>query len=88
VLAVLTTSADRPHDWLAAGQAVQHVLLTAATDWVFADIDSQALEVEPLRWQLAHDLHLTAAVQLVFALGHASVAPLTPRRPVAAVLRG
>jgi len=87
VLAVLTTQADRPHDWLAAGQALEAVLLTAATDWVFADIDSQALEVEQLRRQLAHDLHLTGAVQLVFALGHAPVARLTPRRPVAAVLR-
>lgn len=87
VLAVITTQADRPGDWLAAGQALQSVLLTAATDWVFADIDSQALEVEQLRRQLAHDLHLTGAVQLVFALGHAPVARLTPRRPVAAVLR-
>lgn len=86
VLAILCTSADAPADWLTAGRALQHVLLLAASAWVFADIDSQALEDKGLRRSLARQLHLPGTPQLLFALGHAGVAPLTPRRPVEEVL--
>ena len=42
--AVLTTPGDTAADWLRAGQALQRLLLRAATRWVFASLQTQPLE--------------------------------------------
>jgi nitroreductase len=80
--AVLTTAADRPVDWLRAGQALHRLLLHAASNWVFATIHTQPLEIAPIRAALRTQLHLSGVTQMLLQLGRAGVAPLTPRRPV------
>jgi nitroreductase len=85
VLAVLTTKADGPADWLAAGQALGHVLLQATVDDVVASFLNQPVEVEELRGEVAA-LAGGGAPQLVLRLGFvAGKVPPTPRRPVADV---
>jgi nitroreductase len=49
VVCLLATSANEPADWVAAGQALQRVLLRAATCGVAAALHSQPLEVPQLR---------------------------------------
>jgi hypothetical protein len=49
VVCLLTTGADRPADWVNAGQALQRVLLTSATCGVAAALHSQPLELPWLR---------------------------------------
>ena len=44
VTAVLFTPGDSEEDWLHAGQALQRLLLHAATQWVFACLNTQPLE--------------------------------------------
>jgi hypothetical protein len=85
-VAVLTTERDVQVDWLQAGQALERVLLTAAEHWVFAALDSQLVEVPPLRAELRRELRITGYPQMVLRLGYASDAQTTPRRAVAEVL--
>ncbi len=86
--AVLTTTTDGPADWLRAGQALQRLLVTAASHWVFASLSSQAVEWDPARQMLRHALHLTGFPQLVLQFGRAHTAAPTPRRPVSDLLSG
>ncbi|MEU5609176.1 Acg family FMN-binding oxidoreductase [Streptomyces sparsogenes] len=48
-VALLWTSYDRPEDWLRAGQALQHVLLTATVHGVRTSLLHQAMEWPDLR---------------------------------------
>lgn len=80
--AVLLTPGDAPGDWLAAGAALQHALLVAAQQWVFARVHSQPLQLPDLRARLTDRLALPGAAQMLLTLGHAHEAPTTPRRPV------
>ncbi|MFJ9863827.1 Acg family FMN-binding oxidoreductase [Streptomyces sp. NPDC101165] len=48
-VALLWTSHDRPQDWLGAGQALQHVLLTATVHGVRTSLLHQAMEWPDLR---------------------------------------
>jgi nitroreductase len=84
--AVLVTSADTRADWLRAGQALQRLLLHAASAWVFAALSSQALESGPLRDMVRTGLALPGAPQMVLQLGRAHTAEATARRPVSQVL--
>lgn len=85
-VALLTTAADGPGDWLRAGLALQHVLLRAAVDWAFAALYSQPLEYvelrELMRWESADG----AYPQMLLRLGYAGYAPTTPRRSVRELL--
>ncbi|HEU4423359.1 MAG TPA: nitroreductase [Pilimelia sp.] len=80
--AVLTTGGDTPADWLRAGQALHRLLLRAASEWVFASLHTQALELVPIRAAIRAQLRLPGAPQMLLQLGRARIAPLTPRRPV------
>lgn len=88
--AALLTSADRPADWLRAGQALYRVLLTAAAGGVQASLHSQPFGVESLRRAVQEVLTGGAQPQLLLQFGHPTgpdaVGPATPRRPVADVL--
>ena len=42
--AALLTQGDSERDWLLAGQALQRLLLHAASQWVFARLNTQPLE--------------------------------------------
>ena len=48
-LAVLSMHFGGRLDWLRAGQALNRVLVHAATSWVFAALNSQPMESPPLR---------------------------------------
>jgi hypothetical protein len=79
--AVLLTAADRRADWLRAGQALQRLLLHAASAWVFASLYTQPLE-NPLTRELIRDqLRLRGDPQMLLQFGHAVSTASTPRRP-------
>ena len=80
-LAVLVTDGDGLADWVAAGQALQRMLLRAAAGWVFATYATAPLEVPYLRQALRDTLLLREYPQMVFELGHANSAHATPRLP-------
>ena len=44
VTAILVTSGDHEEDWLRAGQALQRLLLRAASRWVFASLQTESLQ--------------------------------------------
>jgi nitroreductase len=83
---ILTTPADTPIDWLNAGQALQRVLLHAASAWVFASLTSEPLESRAIRAMLGRELGLMGSPQMVLQLGRAHTAEATARRPVDEVL--
>ena len=79
--AVLTTPGDAAADWLWAGQALQRLLLRAATRWVFASLQSQPLESPSLRGEVRDLLGLAGQPQMLLQFGRANTALATPRRP-------
>ncbi len=86
VTAVLSTSGDGAEDWLHAGQALQRVLLRAATQWVFASLNTQPLEDAVTRRRIADCLALPGAPQMLLALGISRTARAVGRRPAADVI--
>lgn len=81
--AVLITRADEPADWLKAGQALDRLLLHAASRWVFARLQSEPLESPRLRAEIRSRLCLSGVPQLLLQFGRANIAPATARRPAA-----
>jgi len=79
--AVLLTSGDRRVDWLRAGQALQRVLLHAASKWVFASMYTQPLEDLVTRTLIRDRLALPGNPQMVLQFGPAVSAASTARRP-------
>jgi nitroreductase len=87
VLAVLGTRDDTRASWIAAGQALQQVLLTAAVDGAQASYLNQPVEVPALRARVAELAGHAGEAQLVLRLGYADAAlPAAPRRPLDDVL--
>lgn len=86
VLAVLGTHADLPPLWLAAGQALDHVLLRAAAEGVGASYLNQPIELPELRPGVAEILETDGHPQLLLRMGYAPRVRPTPRRPVEEVL--
>ena len=85
-LAVLSTNEDHPKAWLAAGQALQRVLLRACAEGVRASFLNQPVQVSSLRGELAQAAGSTGVPQLVLRLGYVFHAKATPRRSVEALL--
>jgi nitroreductase len=83
VMAVLFTTADAQEDWLCAGQALYRLLLHAATQWVFASLNSQPLEDPATRTLIRDRLSLPGVPQMLLALGVSRTAHPTARRPAA-----
>lgn len=81
--AVLTTAGDTVADWLRAGQALDRLLLHAASRWVFASLQSQPLEVPRHRAQIRTQLGLSGYPQMILQFGRANMAAPTARRPQA-----
>ncbi|GAA3561337.1 nitroreductase [Nonomuraea rosea] len=82
VVTLLTTSGDTREEWIAAGQALQRVLLHACAHGVSAAFHTQALEMHHLREFLRQELCSGQYPQMVMRLGitfddHAGV-----RRPL------
>jgi hypothetical protein len=78
---ILTTRGDSRADWLRAGQALNRLLLHAATRWVFASVYTQPLEAAAIRELIRNRLELAGAPQVVLQLGVSRIAQATPRRP-------
>ncbi|MEO8108270.1 MAG: nitroreductase [Actinomycetes bacterium] len=85
-LAVLTTGHDDPAGWIAAGQALQRVLLVATVEGLVATYANQALEAPGLRWLVRDPDQPIGFPQMLFRIGFAPAAPATPRRPVEDVI--
>jgi hypothetical protein len=86
-LLLLETHGDAPADWLAAGQALERVLLRATADGLYASYFGAPVELPELRLHLRAALGERGYPQLVFRLGYGLEVKPTPRRPVQAVLR-
>jgi hypothetical protein len=80
--AVLLTPGDSRADWLHAGQALYRLLIHAATAWVFASLQSQALEVTLMRELIQTRLALPGYPQMLLQFGRASTSLATARRLV------
>jgi hypothetical protein len=79
--AMLLTAGDSREDWLRAGQALNRLLLEAASQWVFASLHSQPLEAAAIRALITDSLALPGHPQMLLQLGAAHTTQTTPRRP-------
>jgi hypothetical protein len=86
LLMTLSTSMENNEAWLAAGLALQRLLLVATNAGYSASFLNQPIEVSDLRSQLAAELQTARYPQLLLRVGHGSPAPHSPRRPMADVL--
>jgi nitroreductase len=84
--AVLVTSADRPADWMRAGQALHHLLAHAADRWVFASLYTQPMEAVAIRDLIRTRLALPGAPQMLLQFGPARTTRATARRPPSALI--
>ncbi|KAE8759179.1 nitroreductase [Paraburkholderia madseniana] len=83
LLLCIATGADDAAAWLAAGQALERVLLTAADEGITASYLNQPIEVAPLRDTLRAALNLDGVPQLLLRIGRGRQTPHSPRRPLA-----
>ncbi|MEV0173598.1 hypothetical protein AB0I00_21075 [Streptomyces sp. NPDC050803] len=83
---VLTTLHDDRTDWLRSGQALQRLLLHAATRQVMAAFHTQPLELPELRTELRTHLAAHRFPQAILRLGHTTEVWNVPRRAPAEVL--
>jgi hypothetical protein len=87
VLAVLGTPGDALADWIAAGQALQRLLLTAHLHGLQASYLNQPIQMAPLRTKLRQLTGRTGFAQILLRLGYAEgEVPATPRRPLEEVI--
>ena len=80
LVAVLSTAADRTVDQLAAGQALQRVLLTVTGAGLAASMMSQPIEVPAAREQLRRSLGRGGAPQMTLRIGYGVAGRPTARR--------
>jgi len=87
LLAVLGTEHDSPPAWLAAGQAMQRILLHAVAHDLTSSFLNQPVEVDALRPRLAQTIGRSGDhPQLVMRLGHGPEVEHSPRTSVDDVL--
>ncbi|MEU1423972.1 nitroreductase family protein [Kitasatospora sp. NPDC005751] len=86
LIAVLATRGDHPEDWLRAGLALEHVLLTATVHGVRASLLHQAMEWPNLRWEAREPHERPGHVQMLIRLGYGPEGAPTPRLPAEDVL--
>jgi nitroreductase len=86
VVSVLVTSGDQPADWVAAGQALQRVLLAASARGVAAALHSQPLELPELREFVRIRLTGRAHPQMLLRFGVTDEVAASVRRPAEDVL--
>jgi hypothetical protein len=80
VAGLLTTAADRPADWVNAGQALQRILLTAGTSGAAVALHSQPLELPWLREFIRTELSGGAYPHLVLRIGLVTQVAVSVRR--------
>jgi hypothetical protein len=86
VAGLLTTTADRPADWVNAGQALQRILLTASTCGAAVALHSQPLELPWLREFIRTQLGDDACPHLVLRIGLVTQVAVSVRRDPGDVL--
>ena len=86
VAGLLTTTADRPADWVNAGQALQRMLLTASTCGAAVALHSQPLELPWLREFIRTQLSDGACPHLVLRIGLVTQVAVSVRRDPGDVL--
>ncbi|MEU0568536.1 hypothetical protein ABZ297_24580 [Nonomuraea sp. NPDC005983] len=86
LVALLTTGGDERAEWIAAGQALQSVLLRAAAHGVSAAFHTQALEMFHLREFLRQELCSGRYPQMIMRLGVALDDKEAVRRPLGDML--
>jgi hypothetical protein len=84
-IVLLSTHGDSRSQWVAAGQALQRVLLVATRLRLATTPISQPVEVPAIR-ELLTDTASGLWAQMVLRVGHGSAAAATPRRPLSEVL--
>ena len=82
VLGVVSTRADNPFEWLAAGQALARLLLLASAGGLQACFLNQPVEVTSLRSRLAAMVGSGRMPQIVFRMGYGNSDVPVPRRPL------
>ncbi len=87
VLLALSTPGDESRDWLAAGGALERILLAAAASGLQASYFNQPIESADLRARLREVLGEIGHPQVMLRLGYGPEMRAPPRRPVQAVLR-
>lgn len=87
VLAVLGTHRDSITDWLAAGQALERVLLTACRQGLQASYLNQPIQVATLRPKLQHLVAHSGFPQILLRIGYPTEElPMSPRRDLEQVI--
>ena len=86
-IAIISTTHDRPADWVRSGQALERLLLEATAAGVAASFLNQALEQDDLRFLVRSPLTGVGHSQMVLRLGYGDEVPATPRRPPVIVER-
>ncbi len=86
LVAVLGTPGDTILDQLAAGQALQRVLLSATEHRLAVSMLSQPIEVPAARERLRKGLGRLGSPQMVLRIGYGRPGFPTPRRPVTDVI--
>lgn len=87
--AVIVAPEDAPPGWVAAGRAVQALMLEATVQGLRCAFLNQAVEIAETRAELQSLLGLGAArPSLVLRIGRGPAMPRSVRRPVAEVLEG
>jgi nitroreductase len=86
LVGVLGGPADTPRDDVAAGQALQRVLLTATRLGLSTSLMSQPIEVETAREQLRLGLRRQGSPHMLLRFGYGVPGTPTPRRPIEDVL--
>jgi len=81
VTAVLVARGEDEGSWLHAGQALQRILLRAASRWVFARLQTQPLQSASVRAQIRASLTSSGCPQMLLELGVARTSRPTARRP-------
>jgi len=79
--AIMVARAEDEESWLSTGQALQRILLRAASQWVFARLQSQPLQSASVRAQIRGSLTPGGSPQLLLELGVARTSRPTARRP-------
>ncbi|WP_175970317.1 Acg family FMN-binding oxidoreductase [Burkholderia sp. BCC0322] len=82
LIVCLSTLRDDRDAWLAAGQALERVLLVATRAGYTASYLNQPIETAGLRAHLRHMLGLHGEPQLLLRVGRGPHAPHSPRRPL------
>jgi nitroreductase len=84
---ILSTTHDRPIDWVRSGQALERLLLAATAAGLSASFMNQPLEQPDLRWLVRSPVTGVGHSQMILRVGYGDEVPPTPRRPISELLR-